>query len=507
MERLKNNFRKLRWQLTFSYTAVTVATLLVITVIIAAVFFSKILLPYGAITPQDWINIATDQIQVGYGWLMSGDGIRKEYLREVVNTENSIITQRLFLFADLEINARSSGKLDVIVFDTQKVLWAVTSVNDPPLFPQSAIGTQVDTALVPGLADPLEAALQGKNDAKSVFSELDAGDSFTFAIPLFNEEEGNGEVIGAVAIHVRDLSTEGDRLPYLGLVFTRTLLIILSVAVVVGSVFGGLTAEGLSGRFRRVAEKATAWSQGDLRERIDDRSGDEIGVLAGKLDGMAQELQELLQKRQELAVLEERNRLARDLHDSAKQLALAASFQVGAARELFERDPQQAYQHLHEAEVLVDRVRRELTDLILELRPPQVDDRPLYELLEGYAVEWANQNEISMETDLQPTDGVPLESKLCLYRILQEALANIARHSQASEVHLTLKIDTESLFMSVCDNGSGFNPTQPQEGLGLRSMRERAEAGGGEFTLTSTDGQGTCIEVRVPVREREIDHA
>ncbi len=143
-----------------------------------------------------------------------------------------------------------------------------------------------------------------------------------------------------------------------------------------------------------------------------------------------------------MAVSEERNRLARDLHDSAKQQALAASFQLGTVITLFDRDPQSAKDHLMEADNLIDSVRKELTDLIHELRPPMMNGQGFAETMNEYGIEWAHQNEIEIDVNVQGGDELPLEIKQTLYRITQEALANIARHSAASSAGVSLNYDT-----------------------------------------------------------------
>ena len=97
-----------------------------------------------------------------------------------------------------------------------------------------------------------------------------------------------------------------------------------------------------------------------------------------------------------MAVSEERNRLARDLHDSAKQQALAASFELGTALTLYERDPDGAKHHLVEADALVDSVRKELTNLVHELRPQDMDGQDFSETLKEYAFEWSHRNGIEM---------------------------------------------------------------------------------------------------------------
>jgi NarL family two-component system sensor histidine kinase LiaS len=213
---------------------------------------------------------------------------------------------------------------------------------------------------------------------------------------------------------------------------------------------------------------------------------------------MASQLKDLLKRRQEMAVSEERNRLARDLHDSAKQQALAASFQMGTALTLFERDAQTAKSHLVEADRLVDSVRKELTDLIHELRPQAMNGKDLAETLKDYAIEWAHQSGIEVNLEVQEPSGLSLEVKQALFRILQESLANIARHSSAEFVDVVLRVD-EVIQLVVKDDGQGFDTQVEHAGMGLQSMRERAESLAGSFKIDSIPGEGTCVSVTFPI--------
>jgi NarL family two-component system sensor histidine kinase LiaS len=278
-----------------------------------------------------------------------------------------------------------------------------------------------------------------------------------------------------------------------------SLLVFLLAAGLVGTIFGSLTAKGMVKRLQRVSSASEAWSEGDFSEFIEDSTGDEISQLAHRLNRMAEQLQSLLTRRQAMAISEERNRLARDLHDSAKQQALAASFQLGTAITLFEREPQAAREHLMEADALVDEVRKELTDLIHELRPQTMDGQNLAEVLREYAVDWAHRTGIEIEVDVQEQDLLPLESEQTLYRIAQEALANVARHSAANHVDLLLSDEDGVVTMEITDDGCGFDPRGEHAGMGLVSMRERAEALKGEFVIESEPGRGTRISVTLPV--------
>jgi NarL family two-component system sensor histidine kinase LiaS len=271
----------------------------------------------------------------------------------------------------------------------------------------------------------------------------------------------------------------------------------LIAAGLIGTIFGALTSKGMVKRMQRVSQVTDAWSQGDFTDFIDDPVGDEISQLSLRLNNMAEQLQQFLKKRQEIAVSEERNRLARDLHDSAKQEALAASFHLGTALTLFERDPESAKNHLLEAEGLVDSVRKELTDLIHELRPPSMNGARFDETLNEYLIEWAHQTGIGATFNVEGFVDLSLEIKQALYRIMQEALANVTRHSSAEKVKVSLKYGDTSVQFSISDDGLGFDSHQQYEGMGLASMRERAESLGGSFNIESEAGKGTKIVVKV----------
>jgi len=219
-------------------------------------------------------------------------------------------------------------------------------------------------------------------------------------------------------------------------------------------------------------------------------------ALAGRA-ALAIENARLYEQAQQIAALGERNRLARELHDSVKQQALAASFQLGTAITLFDGDTQTAKKHLLEADNLVDAIRKELTDLILELRPQAMDKKDITETINDYAVEWAHQSGIEVQVDVQEPTELSLEVKLALFRILQESLANVARHSSAECVDVVLRVDEDTQLI-VKDDGQGFDKRVEHGGMGLQSMKERAESLDGRLILESEPGKGTRIEVTFP---------
>jgi NarL family two-component system sensor histidine kinase LiaS len=164
---------------------------------------------------------------------------------------------------------------------------------------------------------------------------------------------------------------------------------------------------------------------------------------------------------------------------------------------LFERDALSAKSHLQEADHLVDSVRKELTDLIHELRPQAMNGKDIAETLNDYAIEWAHQSGIEVHVDVQEPTGLSLEVKQALFRILQESLANVARHSSAICVDVVLRVD-EDVQLIVVDDGHGFDMQVEYGGMGLQSMRERAETLDGIFTIESEPSKGTRILVTFP---------
>src|SRR5215213_3324087 len=207
---------------------------------------------------------------------------------------------------------------------------------------------------------------------------------------------------------------------------------------------------------------------------------------------LVEELQATQQKLQELAVVEERNRLARDLHDSVKQQVFAVSMQLGAARALL-NDENQAYGPIVEAERLARQAGTELTTLIRELRPPNLESKTLPEAMQEYLTDWSRQNGIAVELKVDGVSSIPLAEDETLFRVSQEALANVARHSQARHVTVLLAHPNDEIILTVEDDGVGFDMAQIEKGIGLDSMRERLQAVGGRLDISSRASGGTKI--------------
>lgn len=215
------------------------------------------------------------------------------------------------------------------------------------------------------------------------------------------------------------------------------------------------------------------------------------------------ELRRLYTQAQELAALQERQRLARELHDSVSQALYGIGLGAHTAREALEsREQEQALASLEYVLTLADAGLAEMRALIFELRPESLESEGLLAALIKQVAALRARYKLTVEADLGQEPDLPLEKKHVLYRIAQEALHNIVKHAHASTVVLRLTSAEDEVILEVRDDGKGFDPAGPFPGhLGMRSMLERITKVGGTLAVESAPGQGTCIRARVPGRD------
>jgi len=306
-------------------------------------------------------------------------------------------------------------------------------------------------------------------------------------VPL---EDERGEVAGVLIGTFRMPSLAGPIL----VAFLLSAGALVVPAALLGLIFGSVTAWGLTRRLRRLALAARSWSRGDFSVYVKDRSHDELGQLGRELNQMAREVENLVQTRSELATLEARGRFARDLHDSVKQQVFATSLQIAAARAMLARDPAAAEAHLKQAADLVRQSQKELNVLIHEMRPAALEGKGLAGALQDCAAEWSKRAEIPIDVHVRGERETPLEVEQALFRVAQEALANVARHSGASRAEVDLIYGPDALTLRVSDDGRGFDASKTNgSGFGLHSMSERLAALGGSLGVESRVGAGTTV--------------
>lgn len=259
---------------------------------------------------------------------------------------------------------------------------------------------------------------------------------------------------------------------------------------------------------------AQAIGHGDLDQMVTRWANDEIGDLADAFNTMVEELKqaevvrlERVRLRAELierviaAQEDERQRIARDLHDQTSQSLVSLIVQLKLVESA--DDEQVRAENLA---ALREQLRSALADvrrMALDLRPGVLDDLGLVEAIHWFADRCCQDGlQINIDT-LGDLEHLPSKTTVAVYRVVQEALSNIVKHSGARNALIDIEIDGALLKLEIVDDGRGFNPGQVQNrggAMGLFSMQERVELLGGTFQIDSQPGRGTCIRASLPVR-------
>ncbi|MFN3704463.1 MAG: PAS domain-containing sensor histidine kinase [Thermoflexales bacterium] len=204
------------------------------------------------------------------------------------------------------------------------------------------------------------------------------------------------------------------------------------------------------------------------------------------------------------AIEAERNRIARDLHDAVTQTLFSASLIADVLPRIWERDPVEGKRRLEELRQLSRGALAEMRTLLLELRPSALLDANLADLLRQLAASVMSRAQAEVEVKVEgPASVLPNDVKVALYRIAQEALNNVARHSNADKATVELRVQPSDhqrwhIAMCIADNGRGFDVAQPKPThLGLNIMRERAVAIGASLHIQSQIGKGTTVNVEL----------
>jgi two-component system, NarL family, sensor kinase len=204
-----------------------------------------------------------------------------------------------------------------------------------------------------------------------------------------------------------------------------------------------------------------------------------------------------------IALVEERNRLAREVHDTLAQELAGIALQLEAADALLDPAPERARLRIRQALARTRESLEEARRSVLDLRAGPLERQPLAPALEELARRLAEESGLAVTTDIAPDiEPPPARSAEALYRIAQEALANVRRHAQARSAHLSLRREAEQLVLTVSDDGQGIEAgarAEPGGGFGLVGMRERAHLAGGSLEVTSAPGAGTVVTARIPV--------
>jgi signal transduction histidine kinase len=221
------------------------------------------------------------------------------------------------------------------------------------------------------------------------------------------------------------------------------------------------------------------------------------------IDELTRSRADLMKMEREAGRLTERQRLARDIHDTLAQHFTSIIMHLAAAKhgspEAVQSEVQQAEDAAREG---LDGLRR----IVLDMRPEQIEKASLIEAVEELAARWSAENGVQVKMKVTGTPrSLSSSAETALLRISQEAMHNITKHAQAKNVNITFSFMEDLFVMDIADDGRGFEPSKIRNGFGMKTMRDRAEELSGTLTIESEQGMGTAIAVSIPISEENDD--
>ncbi|WP_059102800.1 sensor histidine kinase [Shouchella shacheensis] len=290
-------------------------------------------------------------------------------------------------------------------------------------------------------------------------------------------------------------------------------LVWLLIAVLLSGAVGGfLLADPLKRRIETLVHGVMLYERGSFNHRIEVEGDDELTELAERLNAMSAQMEEKVASLQRLsvknasmeqsvkkaAVTEERQRLARDLHDAVSQQLFAISMMAAAMKETLTGT--ESYRQMMLVEKMAGDAQAEMRALLLHLRPAQLEGKSLEQGLEQLFNELEQKQTIQIIQDIEGSISLPPALEDQLFRFIQEAFSNILRHAKASTVEFQLLQLHQQWRLRIVDDGTGFELKKVEAGsYGLQTMRERIHEFGGTVQINSAPTKGTQIEAKIPV--------
>ena len=211
----------------------------------------------------------------------------------------------------------------------------------------------------------------------------------------------------------------------------------------------------------------------------------------------------LMKVEREAGRLTERQRLARDIHDTLAQHFTSIIMHLSAAKY---SSPESVQLEVQQAEEAAREGLAEIRRIVWDMQPEQIEKASLVDAVEELAARWSAETSVLVKMRVTGTPRTfPSSAETALLRITQEAMHNIAKHAQAKNVNITFSFMEDLFVMDIADDGLGFDPSKASDGFGMKTMRDRIEELSGTFTIESERGRGTAIAVSLPLMENNDD--
>ncbi len=501
MTRLRARLRHLRWKLTWSYTWVAALSFLIVETVLLVLLM--IALGFNPLRPdiQVFNNIVAPVL---------ADDIRPITMAHLRNqpVDTAAFQADLEQVLGIEPLTTDSSPFEieqfasVFVLDAQQNLLAST----PQYSALPPDGRFFDPTLLTGddsLVPLITAAYAGDTGFDQPYAQATPEALYLIFVEPLSDETGS--LLGVEIAIIRTPTPSAVLLLAMS-VIVGGLTIFSLAAALIGTLFGWRTAKKLSGRLTHLSQITAAWGQGDFERQIQDNEEDEIGELGENLNRVAADLQILLVDKEQIAVLEERDRMARELHDTLAQGVAGLVLQLEAVKyHLNEGEVSESQLIVAEATTQARDALRKAREAIDDLRAEALFAPDFVTAVTQQAQKLSATNNISYELDAQLPDSLllPPTTSLHALRALAEMLANVTQHAEATTVWLGLRLADGCLLTEVVDNGVGFDvETAVRPGhYGIIGLKERARLTGGHFSINSSPESGTTALLRLPLEK------
>jgi len=297
-------------------------------------------------------------------------------------------------------------------------------------------------------------------------------------------------------------------------------LVILPLSMISSYMIAKFTTDSLGQRLEALFRASEQFANGNFIVRIHDDHDDDVGHISRQFNSMAdvmlqsihflrdlaQSNSQMVNQAELIAVQAERGRLSRELHDSIAQHLFSLSASAHSLPQLINNDVPASIKQAARIAELAQQANLEMREILIDLRPIDVIEDGLAEALENLCNKWKQTHHIDITCTLMLLGRhINRAVEDVVYRVTQEALANVAKHANAQMVTVSVLESQTQLTVSITDDGKGFNAEKNIEGVhfGLVSMTERARAVGGTFEITSDTGKGTTVRIVMPLRTEQ----
>jgi NarL family two-component system sensor histidine kinase LiaS len=289
---------------------------------------------------------------------------------------------------------------------------------------------------------------------------------------------------------------------------------LIGLVAAAGAAFGYWSSSRSKTRLEQLREAMLLLEKGNLSRTVPPLGEDEIGRLGEQLNRITKLWEEQVTSLQRLsnhnarlaeqakytAIVEERQRLARELHDAVSQQLFAISMTATAVGRTLDKDFEKARRQIHLIEEMASVAQSEMRALLMHLRPVHLEGKRLSQGLKELLRELKAKVPIDIAWEMDDDIVLPRGIEDHLFRIVQEALSNALRHAKATRLEVRLTKPGDSIRLSIRDNGVGFDLNDRKHtSYGLDSMRERVSEIGGSLNIITAPGNGTRIDIRVPI--------